>query len=432
MEETIATVESKNYERERVPEKDRKTWVSISMVWIAIGIDLSGMFMGVSLAQGLSFSTAILAIILGSLVLGVLAIGTTYVGAKAGLSTGMISRVAFGKRGAALIAVIMGISSLGWFGVQIGFFASNISGAFTQLTGMQIPLWLLSLIGGGLMVLSAFWGYEAIEKLCKYSVPLLAILIIFATVLAIMNQGSAGLATAPGSSRMSFGLAVSLVIGVYVLGVVMAPDIARWAQTPKQAMIAGFVGFSIGNSFMIIVSLILVKVMKTADLTAVFFALGLGIPSILVLTLAQWTTNTNNLYSAGLDFSIVLSKVNPKLITLVCGTLGILMAMLGIYEKFETFLSIITVLVSPIAGIYLVDYILHKEKFSFDYEEELENVYPNAIIAWIVGSIVAFMTSAPPAGFGLFTLTNVSALDGIITAAICFFILSKLIKGRVA
>lgn len=402
----------------------------ISMVWIAIGIDLSGMFMGVALSQGMAFWTAIAAVAIGSIILGVLAIGTTYIGAKAGLSTGMISRISFGKKGASLMGAIMGISSLGWFGVQIGFFAENIGSAISQLTSTTVPSWLLSLIGGGLMMLSAFWGYQAIEKLCTYSVPLLAALIIIATIMSINKNGASGLAIPPQASTISFGLAVSLVIGVYMVGVVMAPDVARWAQNPKQAMIAGFVGFTIGNSFMIIISLILVKVMKTADLTAVFFALGLGIPSILVLTLAQWTTNTNNLYSASLDFSIVFKRVNPKVITVICGSLGILMAMFGIYGMFENFLSIVTVLVSPIAGIYMIDYFLYKEKYEFSYEEKLQDYYPVSIISWVIGSTVAFMTSQPPAGFGLFTLTNISALDGIIVAGICYFVLTKLTKGR--
>lgn len=386
--------------------------------------------MGVALSQGMAFWTAIAAVIIGSIILGLLAIGTTYIGAKAGLSTGMISRISFGKKGASLMGAIMGISSLGWFGVQIGFFAENIGSAISQLTSTTVPSWLLSLIGGGLMMLSAFWGYQAIEKLCTYSVPLLAALIVIATIMSINKNGASGLAIPPQASTISFGLAVSLVIGVYMVGVVMAPDVARWAQNPKQAMIAGFVGFTIGNSFMIIISLILVKVMKTADLTAVFFALGLGIPSILVLTLAQWTTNTNNLYSASLDFSIVFKRVNPKVITIICGSLGILMAMFGIYGMFENFLSIVTVLVSPIAGIYMIDYFLYKEKYEFSFEEKLQDYYPVSIISWVIGSTVAFMTSQPPAGFGLFALTNVSALDGIIVAGICYFVLTKLTKGR--
>ncbi|KAF1299533.1 cytosine permease [Enterococcus sp. JM4C] len=429
MEEMVET-NSGNYERERVPENERKHWLSISMVWIAIGIDLSGMFMGISLSQGMEFWTAIYAVIIGSVILGLMAIGTSYVGVKAGLSTGMISRMSFGKKGVLVMGAIMGISSLGWFGVQIGFFAENIGSAINQLTGINFPAWLLSLIGGSLMMLSAFWGYQAIEKLCTYSVPLLAALIILATVMSLNRNGVEGLSAAPQGTSISFGLAISLVIGVYVVGVVMTPDVARWAKNPKHAMIAGFVGFTIGNSFMIIVSLILVKVMNTADLTAVFFALGLGIPSLLVLTLAQWTTNTNNLYSASLDFSIVFKKVNPKVITFICGVLGILMAMFGIYGMFENFLSIVTVLVSPIAGIYVMDYFFYKEKYETSYEEKLPDYYPISIISWVVGSLVAFMTSQPPAGFGLFTLTNVSALDGIIVAAACYLILTKLTKGR--
>lgn len=87
-----------------------------------------------------------------------------------------------------------------------------------------------------------------------------------------------GIGYPPQASTISFGLAVfSCNRWVYGRGST-APDVARWAQNSKQAMIAGFVGFTIGNSFMIIISLILVKVMKTADLTAVFFALGLGFP----------------------------------------------------------------------------------------------------------------------------------------------------------
>ena len=428
--EEVAETNSGNDESERVPEKDRQRWLSISMVWIAIGIDLSGMFMGVALSQGMAFWTAISAVAIGSIILGVLAVGTTYIGAKAGLSTGMISRISFGKKGASLMGAIMGISSLGWFGVQIGFFAENIGSAISQLTNTAVPSWLLSLIGGSLMMLSAFWGYQAIEKLCTYSVPLLAALIIIATIMSINKNGAAGLAIPPQGSTTSFGLAVSLVIGVYMVGVVMAPDVARWAQNPKQAMIAGFVGFTIGNSFMIIISLILVKVMNTSDLTAVFFTLGLGIPSILVLTLAQWTTNTNNLYSASLDFSIVFKRVNPKIITVTCGSLGILMAMFGIYGMFENFLSIVTVLVSPIAGIYMIDYFFYKEKYEFSYEEKLQDYYPISIISWVIGSTIAFMTSQPPAGFGLFTLTNVSALDGILVAGISYFVLTKLNKGR--
>lgn len=116
-----------------------------------------------------------------------------------------------------------------------------------------------------------------------------------------------------------------------------------------------------------------------------------------------------------------------KVITVICGSLGILMAMFGIYGMFENFLSIVTVLVSPIAGIYMIDYFLYKEKAEVFLRGEATDYQYLLFLGW---STVAFMTSQPPAGFGLFTLTNISALDGIIVAGICYFVLTKLTKGR--
>lgn len=63
---------------------------------------------------------------------------------------------------------------------------------------------------------------------------------------------------------------------------------------------------------MTIVAIFLSRIMDTDDLTNIFIALGLGLPAIIVLTLAQWTTNTNNLYSASLGFSVVFQKGSEK------------------------------------------------------------------------------------------------------------------------
>ncbi len=78
---------------------------------------------------------------------------------------------------------------------------------------------------------------------------------------------------------------------------------ARWARTPKQAMAAGFVGFFFGNSIIIVVAILLARVMNQSELMTIYFALGLGVIAVVVLILAQWTTNTTNIYSAALSFA---------------------------------------------------------------------------------------------------------------------------------
>src|SRR5690625_2996498 len=111
-----------DYARESVPQSERKRWFSISLVWIAVGIDLSAVIFGVELGSGMSFNDALISVLIGSALLGVLAAFCAYVGAATGLSTSMISRFTFGNAGAKLVSLFLALALLGWFGVQTGFF----------------------------------------------------------------------------------------------------------------------------------------------------------------------------------------------------------------------------------------------------------------------------------------------------------------------
>ncbi len=88
-----------DYERQPVPISERKRWYSISLVWIAVGIDLSAMLFGAELGAGMNFQDALLAVVIGSAILGILAAFCAYVGAVTGLSTSMISKFTFGANG---------------------------------------------------------------------------------------------------------------------------------------------------------------------------------------------------------------------------------------------------------------------------------------------------------------------------------------------
>ncbi len=73
-----------DYEREPVPMAKRKGWFVISLIWIAIGIDLSGIMLGMELGAGLSFRDALISVIIGSFILAVIGSLCAYVGARTG------------------------------------------------------------------------------------------------------------------------------------------------------------------------------------------------------------------------------------------------------------------------------------------------------------------------------------------------------------
>lgn len=424
-------METSDYEHGVVPRDQRKGWLSIAAIWIAIGIDLSGAFLGIELASGMSFWPAIGATILGSLLLGLLAMACAYVGASTGLSTAMISRAVFGKIGGAVLALAISVSLVGWFAVQAGFFGMNAQIAFVEFTGIDAPVQVFSAIGGILMAITAFWGYRSINRLSSLAVPLLLALLVAGVVVAFVTNGPTGL-QAPVEATFTFGAAVSLVMGIFILGVVLAPDMARWARTPKQAMIAGFVGFFFGNSIILVVAILLARVMNGTELMAIFFALGLGGVAVIVLILAQWTTNTSNIYSAGLAFASISERLNRRTVTIVLGAIGIIVGVIGAADYFVQFILVIGTVIAPYGGVYLAAFFAGRKSVRWTQGATVPTVDGWSIAAWAGGILAAVATTDPSAGpgFGWFTLTSISALDGLIVGFVLYLVLLPLRHRR--
>ncbi|WP_372967222.1 cytosine permease [Microbacterium sp.] len=424
-------METSDYEHGVVPRDQRKGWLSIAAIWIAIGIDLSGAFLGIELASGMSFWPAIGATMLGSLLLGLLAMACAYVGASTGLSTAMISRAVFGKIGGAVLALAISVSLVGWFAVQAGFFGMNAQIAFVEFTGIDAPVQVFSAIGGILMAITAFWGYRSINRLSSLAVPLLLALLVAGVVVAFVTNGPTGL-QAPVEATFTFGAAVSLVMGIFILGVVLAPDMARWARTPKQAMIAGFVGFFFGNSIILVVAILLARVMNGTELMAIFFALGLGGVAVIVLILAQWTTNTSNIYSAGLAFASISERLNRRTVTIVLGAIGIIVGVIGAADYFVQFILVIGTVIAPYGGVYLAAFFAGRKSARWTQGATVPTVDGWSIASWAGGILAAVATTDPSAGpgFGWFTLTSISALDGLIVGFVLYLVLLPLRHRR--
>lgn len=420
-----------DYEHGAVPQDQRKSWLSIATVWIAIGIDLSGAFLGVALASGMAFWPAIAATMLGSLLLGVLAMACAYVGASTGLSSAMISRAVFGKVGGAILALAISVSLIGWFAVQAGFFGANAQIAFVEFTGLDVPVQVFTGIGAVLMAITAFWGYRSINRLSTIAVPLLLLLLVVGVIVAFVVNGPSGL-DAPVAQTVTFGGAVSLVMGIFILGVVLAPDMARWARTPKQAMIAGFVGFFFGNSIIIVVSILLARLTDGTELMAIFFVLGLGGVAVIVLILAQWTTNTTNLYSAGLAFAAISERLDRRTVTAVLGVIGVVIGVIGAADYFVPFILVIGIVIAPYGGVYLAAFFTGRRGPRWAHGAAVPTVDVWSIAAWVVGILVAVATTDPVdgPGFGWFTLTSISALDGLIVGFVAYLVLLPLHRRR--
>ena len=303
----------------------------------------------------------------------------------------------------------------GWFSVQSGLFGNTMNAMFPNAGFITHPNFA-GFWGGMLMLLTAYFGYKGLDLLSKIAVPLIAITATIGTVVAVNSVGgfSSTMAIIPeGTTTISAGIV--MVVGSFAAGASAQADITRYSRDAKAAWISTIFGCIIANTFIILAGYISTLATGIGDLPKAMLQLGLGFPALLVLILAQWTTNDNNLYTASLGLSNIFNVKKSK-ITLTIGILGSILGGIGAANYFINWLSILGIGVPPMAGVIMADYyLIRKQNYRFKDEKQLPEWNINAIISWIIGCIVGFTFK-----FGI------ASINSLIVSIIVYTVLMKI------
>ncbi|MBQ3032455.1 MAG: cytosine permease, partial [Anaerotignum sp.] len=101
--------------------------------------------------------------------------------------------------------------------------------------------------------------------------------------------------------------------------------------------------------------------------------------------------------------------------TLGCGVLGTVLAMLGIANAMESYISIVSALVPPVAGVVIADYWIVC-KGNPENWKPVKGVNWIGIIAWILGALVALF-------FSFFS----TAVDSIVVSMVSYLVLNTVL-----
>ena len=399
--------------RKAVTEDETVSGWSVGLVLFGICLTLPTLYTGAITSENLGFIGTAQAVGLASLVLAVMSIPAAIVGAQTRFSSYLIYLFVFGKKGSNYVNALLGLTLLGWFAVTAGFFGETLHIAFIEFFGASPPTWLLTLISSALIIVTTIFGFKAIDRLALFAVPLLIIFLIYVSNLSLGGTNLSAVLEIEGSDPEYFTTAVSTIIGSLIVGVVLMPDLARYARSTKDCITASVFGNGVGNSFAMMIGVIPAMVTELLDPMAYMIALGLVGSSFAILVFATWTTNSVNLYSATLAIAVIRAKTQEWKLAITCGALGTALAMIGITEYFVDFLEWLGVIVPPVAGIYLTDYFFLKQKnYSIDLKNRIPDYDHAALIAWIVAtiiSIVAFVNEI--------SLTTIPSLDALLVTS---------------
>lgn len=422
-----------DYSLSRVPMSERRSLWSITIVRVGSLATISQFILGASLGYGMTFWQAFWATMFGSVILEVISLLLGIAGAKEGLSTSLLSRwTGFGRYGASIIGAIIAICCIGWFGVQNSVFANGIVQATHGAISLPVAA---TLTGLGVTVLVIF-GFKLLSATATIAVPAFLLAVGFGIYDLLSKHSIVDLmGTAPAGKPLTLGVAATMVAGGFIIGAVITPDFSRFAKNGKDVFWMTMIGTIVGELGINMIAVLMALAAKTNDVASIMMQTS-GWIGALVVVASTVKINNLNLYSSSLGFTTIFDtlfkmKPNRGMVTLVIGVIGTVLSVLGILDKFVSFLVLLGVLIPPVAGIMVIDYfvlkthrkVLDTSRLSGELPPDTETISPITLFAWAAGFAA-----------GYFVKAGIPSINSLLVSAVVYYagmLIMRSIKSNV-
>ncbi|MCF6212975.1 MAG: cytosine permease [Flavobacteriaceae bacterium] len=390
-------------------------WFSLAGIWFGGIVSVPALLVGSTLIASLSFNISLLAGLIGfSFVVFFMSL-LSIAAVEKRKATVSLASSSFGKTGANIIVgLVIGLSTLAWFGIQSNIAGASFSKIISTMTGVDIPTWISSVFWGTIMVLTAVFGFKYLKWLNYVAVPAIVLLLIYGLVVTFKNHSFQEVLNFTPKEPMPILQAIGFTIGFISVGGVISPDYNRFAATKKDAILGSVFGIIPSALCLLAIGAILAITHGTYDIVEIFSSLGFPFFAMTILILATWTSNVMNIYSSGLAFNKLfkLKESSRSKTTLIIGIVGILLAAVGILEHFMSFIIVLTITITPIAGVMISDYFISKT-----YKETALNINWKGIFSWCCGMLLMILMDS-----------QIKNILGITVAAFVYYLLQKLFK----
>ena len=339
----------------------------INWVLGALGIEL-----------GLSLTDTIAALVVGNLI-GMSLFGAfVLMGQRTAVTQMVLSRGAFGRRGAYLPALIQGLMSAGWCAINTWIVLDLVMALLGMLGfhGGTITRMVIVVLVMSIQTVIAVRGFAWIAKFEKYTVPVTLVILLAMTVVAWTQLGVhwnfAGEALS-GVSRWSAMSTVMTAIGIGwgITWFAYASDYSRFtprSMPARKLFLASALGQFIPVIWLGVFGATLATITQTADPgELVVGAFGiLAVPVLLLVLHGPVATNILNIYSCTLAAQTLDWRVSRRLIAIVVGVLAAGFTLYLVFDtqlasSLDTWLGGLVTWVAPWGGIMLVHhYIVEK------------------------------------------------------------------------
>jgi NCS1 nucleoside transporter family len=395
---------------EPIPDSDRDS-TGPQQMWIWAGANIAPVnwalgALGIILKLGLWETIAV--VVIGNIFGCAIFAAFTVMGHKTGVNQMVLSRSAFGRRGAYLPSLLMFLMTLGWIGVNT-YFPVKISMAILGQFGEPDSLLMTFIVITIVMVIQVvigIYGFYAIRTFEKYTVPVTVAIMALMSVLAWSQPGVVNWnltsSLPPGAHFAMLTLLMSAIgVGWGISWVTWASDYSRFvprSESSTSVFWYSYIGMFVPSVWLAILGATIASVTLDTDPAKMVSAVFGGVASILVLLMVLHgpiATNILNVYSAALAALSMGVRLSRTALALIAGIVGYVVTIYFIFapsfaKAFDNWMISLLLWMSPWAGVVLADFFI-KRKGQINVPELYASPESSAYgdINW--GGIIAFL-----------------------------------------
>ncbi len=370
--------------------------LDLAILWGDLSIGLLVLFSGTLLVPALGLPTALLAILVGSIVGSLPLALVGLAGARERVPGMVLFRPLLGLRGSYLPSAMNLIQLVGWSAFEFWAMARVADSISSDLFGIDAyGLWLV-LVAAGCTALAwsgpVFVVRRWLERFGAWIIAAVAAWISF----RVLTVGDlAALWHRPGSGGLPFWLAVDLVIAMPISWLPLVADFTRFAKSERRAAAATFWSYAAGNAWFYALGAMLVLAAGSGsdvlDLGTTIAASAGGAVVLLALLAGESDQAMANVYSSAVSIQNVFPGASPRRLIVAVGAIGLAVAAMlkgSAAYTFETFLFLIGAIFVPLFGVFLADWLVLRRGRIGEaalFENARSGFNPRALIPWAAG-----------------------------------------------
>lgn len=393
----------------------------------------------------ISIAAGIVAMIIGTLLGGVMLGLSAIPGARTGKPSMVLLRGLFGAKLSYVPTALNILQLIGWGTFELIVIADAAKALFDGG-----PRWLYVVSAGLITTVLAIWPLGSVRVLRRYVTTAVMVALVWFYIQFFkagipdltVNQGPSG--SGPfGVDWNMFWIAADAALAVSISWVPVASDYTRHSKSEKSAFWAAAGGYSITQIIAYILGLLALALAATDAVYGPFLTVTLGAVFFFVFVLREADQSFANVYSTAISIQNLFPRIDRRILCVGLGALITVLAMMLKMENYFGFLGLIGSFFVPMLGVLAADFFL-RAKGVWNTEPDAPSRW-SMIFAWFCGFVTYQLINPGAAGIWTDFWENVrdavgfekqpwmsASLLSFLVAGLAAFLIGRVQKMRVS